>query len=77
MLGGPLGKLLVLVVVIAAIWYGVKYIARINQIREQQRRRAPRPGGRSLKAEDMSKCRACGAYVTADARNCGRADCPY
>lgn len=77
MLGGPLGKLLLLIVVIAAVWYGVKYIGRVNQIREEQRRRAPRPDGRSRQIDDMAKCRVCGAYVTADARNCGRADCPY
>jgi uncharacterized protein len=77
MLGGPLGKLLLLVFVIAAVWYGFKYISRVNQVREEQRRRAPGPTGPSRQIDDMSQCRVCGAYVTADARNCGRADCPY
>jgi hypothetical protein len=77
MFGGPLGKLLVIIAVIAAVWYGYKYVNRVNEIRETQRRRAPRPGTRALEAEDMTKCRVCGAYVTQHARNCGRADCPY
>ena len=77
MFGGPFGKLLVIAVVIAVVWYGYKYINRVNAIREELRRRAPKPGGRALEAEDMTKCRVCGAYVTAQARNCGRADCPY
>jgi uncharacterized protein len=77
MFGGPLGKLLILVAVIAAVWYGYKYVNRIGQIRAEQRRRTPAPGKGAREIEDMQKCRVCGAYVTARAGNCGRADCPY
>ena len=77
MFGGPLGKLLVLILVIAAVWYGYKYVNRINELRGELRRRAPRPKTRALEAEDMAKCRVCGAYVAADAGGCGKPDCPY
>jgi uncharacterized protein len=77
MFGGPLGKLLILIAVIAAVWYGYKYVNRVGRLRAEQRRRAPPPGRRALEAEDMQKCRVCGAYVTAQARSCGRGDCPY
>jgi hypothetical protein len=81
-LGGGFGKLIVLILVILAVWYGYKYVNRVNEIREALRRRAAGPargGGpnRVLKAEDMTKCRACGAYVAEGAASCGRPDCPF
>jgi len=77
MLSGPLGKLLVLIAVVAIVWYGWKYVNRLGQVSAEERRRAPRRKGASLPTEDMTKCRVCGAYVTAAATNCGRPDCPY
>jgi uncharacterized protein len=78
MFGGPLGKLLVLIAVIAAVWYGYKYVERINELRGKQGRRAPKQSKRpALQAEDMAKCRVCGTYVAPDAGGCGRPDCPY
>lgn len=78
MFGGPLGKLLVLIAVIAAVWYGYKYVERINELRGKQRRRAPKqPKARALEAEDMAKCRVCGTYVAANAGGCGKPGCPY
>jgi uncharacterized protein len=85
MLGFSLGKLIVLIVVILVVWYGYKYVARLEQIRQalHRARRAAeaqqRGGGTPrLKAEDMVKCRACGAYVAAEgAGRCGRGDCPW
>ena len=48
-----------------------------NQARDQRRGQARR-GATAIKAEDMTKCGACGVYVTATgASNCGRADCPW
>jgi hypothetical protein len=80
-LGGGFGKLIVLILVILAVWYGYKYVNRVNEIREALRRKAaPRPergGARRIKAEDMTKCRACGAYVAEGAASCGRPDCPF
>jgi hypothetical protein len=76
--GGGFGKLIVLILVILAVWYGYKYVNRVNEVREAMRRKAPRPGPtRSLKAEDMTKCRSCGAYVAEGAASCGRPDCPF
>lgn len=76
MFSGPIGKLLVLIAVIAAVWYGWKYVTRLNQIRAEERRRAPRSDKRAVGVEEMRKCRTCGAYVAADAGRCARADCP-
>jgi uncharacterized protein len=82
-------KLLVLVAVIAAVWFGFKYVSRLQYQREKtaeardrvERRRDGDPvdarKGRE-KAQDMVPCPACGAYVAPKStRNCGRPDCPY
>ncbi len=82
----PVGKLLLLIVFILVIWYGFKYVNRIEEIRQSFKRAARaaaarsqgRRGAPAIKAEDMVKCSACGVYVTASgASNCGRADCPW
>jgi hypothetical protein len=77
MLGGPLGKLLLLIAVVVAVWYGWKYVNRVNQVRAEQRRRAPRRTAQAIEAEDMSKCAVCGTYVTGRPGSCGRSDCPF
>lgn len=80
MFGLSLGKLLVLALLVVAVWYGWKYVGRVNAVREAIRRGAQpqrRPDPSSLKAEDMTKCRTCGAYVAGGAASCGRPDCPF
>jgi len=82
----PVGKLVLLIVFILVIWYGFKYVNRVEEIRQSLKRAAraaaarsqARRGAPAIKAEDMVKCNACGVYVTASgASNCGRADCPW
>jgi hypothetical protein len=82
----PIGKLFLLIVFILVIWYGFKYVNRVEEIRQTFKRAArdaaaraqARRGAPAIKAEDMVKCGACGVYVTAaGATNCGRADCPW
>ena len=82
-------KLLLLVAIVLAVWYGFKLIGRLSdqrkaerRLREQEAARAPdpvRPAARSAaRTEEMEPCPACGAYVASrKARNCGRPDCPY
>ncbi len=91
MFGFPsLQKLLVLAAVVAAVWYGFKWLSRLKEVRDAQDGRPPKkrrwPGAarRAAKeppqseAEDMTECPVCGTYVSArGASNCGRADCPY
>jgi hypothetical protein len=82
MFGLSLGKFLVLAILIAVVWYGFKYARQIDAMRRAleremaRRREAASPGARSLPAEDLVKCAACGAYVPAQAAACGRTDCP-
>jgi uncharacterized protein len=85
-------KLLVLAAVVAAVWFGFKYVSRLQYQRERQaeardrveRRRDQGAVGtgkgrdKEPAAQDMVQCEACKAYVAAGgARNCGRPDCPY
>ena len=89
MFGFSIQKLLVLVAVIAAVWYGFKLIGRLrDQRKADDRLRASSahrfwPGrGKSdppaSDAEEMVECPVCQAYVPVrGATGCGRSDCPY
>ena len=90
MLGISLGKLFLLALLVLVIWYGFKYVNRVEEIRQtfkraardaaarSQARTQARQGSTAIKAEDMVKCPACGVYVTkSGATNCGRPDCPW
>ena len=87
MFGFSLPKLLFTILVIAAVWYGFKMLARWQERRENadgaerapaRRRRRRRETAAAPEAEDMVACALCGTYVAAQgARSCGRADCPY
>tara|TARA_B100000676_G_scaffold214600_1_gene211047 strand:- start:889 stop:1116 length:228 start_codon:yes stop_codon:yes gene_type:complete len=71
------GKILVLAVIIAAVWYGFKFVGRLQAKRQEELKDARREGD-SKDAGDMVKCPQCAAFVVADgAANCGKSECPY
>jgi uncharacterized protein len=81
-------KLLLLAFILLVAWYGVRFVTRVGQMRQAMRRateqaamnaQARGQGARpAIAAEDLVKCRTCGAFVPAkSATSCGRADCPY
>ena len=67
-----LPKLVLLIVVAFAVWYGMRWWHR-GPTRIVRRRQAPSPQGA---IQDLVACRVCGAYVAADAGGCGKPDCP-
>ncbi|MGH6962164.1 MAG: hypothetical protein ACREE7_16915 [Dongiaceae bacterium] len=74
------GKILVLVLVVLAVWYGFRLIGQLDrQRKELARRNRDKPAARAgAGIEDMIKCGACGTYLPAHgAASCGKADCPY
>jgi TRAP-type C4-dicarboxylate transport system permease small subunit len=87
MLDMSLGKLAVLAILILIVWYGFKYAARIEAVRQSARAEALRRragagagtsggAGQGMRAtarpvEDLVKCQKCGAYVAAQ----GAANC--
>lgn len=82
MFGIPsLQKLLVLVAVISAIWFGFRLLGQIDR----QRRQAAPPRKKwwqtkrtePQQVEDMVKCKVCGAFTARAAKSCGKPGCPY
>lgn len=78
MFGFSLSKILVLAAIIAVVWFGFKWVARVNKLRQSAAKQKVGGGGSAENAEDMVKCPTCDAFVAPEsARNCGRNGCPY
>ena len=69
-------KLVLLMLVIAAVWIGYRWLNGRRRASCRGRRRTRRGRGRRIQAEDLVACGVCGAYVAASARGCGRPGCP-
>ena len=77
-----LPKLIVLIAIIMAIWYGFRLVGELDKARRQAERVAKQatPKGRDSTAnvEETVRCRVCGAYVPArQPTRCNRSDCPF
>ena len=73
-------KLLVLTAIVIVVWYGFRWVGRVEELRKQAARRedAGQPRRPVPASEDMVRCPSCGTYVAPRAaRSCGRSDCPY
>lgn len=76
-------KFLLTVAMVAAIWFGFKYLARLQEIKAKREAKAVRGNSSPAKADkadvqDLVQCRACGTWQPGgSARHCGRKDCPY
>ncbi len=90
MLGFSIQKLLVLAAIVAAVWYGFKFVGRLDRARKAEAKSRTGSSGKTAgsaarrqaepdpQAEDMVLCEVCEAYVPVRGKtNCGRADCPY
>ena len=90
MFGMSFGKLLLLAILILIVWYGFKYAARIEGVKQSLRAEALRrrqAGGGDVRGdrtpaarpvEDLVKCPRCGSFVASvGAANCGKAACPW
>jgi hypothetical protein len=72
MIGVP--KLLLIVLVIIAVWYAVRWVHRMRP--PEMPRRPAGPARPVVEGEDLVSCPVCGTYVAASARSCGRPTCP-
>jgi len=77
-----LPKLIVLIGIIVAVWYGFRFLGAVDRARRQAERVAKQaPGQRRTdvaNVEDTLKCRICGAYVPArQPTRCNCSDCPF
>lgn len=77
MLGFSLGKFIVLGLIIAAVWYGFKFVGRLNQ-GVGKKSADPKVDDAVSDAQNMEKCDQCATFVPVSvAENCGRDGCPY
>ena len=67
-------KLVLIILVVFAVWYALRWLNRAPPKAVRQRE-APSPRPQPA-VEDLTACPACGAYVAASARDCGKAGCP-
>ena len=86
MFGLSFAKLLVLVFVVAVVWFGIRWLN--DQTRPQDTVRKPTrgPAPASPKpstardappaTEELTKCPVCSTYVARNAPRCDRSDCP-
>ena len=76
MFGFSLSKLLVLGALIAAVWYGLRWVQRRQQLqRSAENDKMER--GADPSSEELVACTQCGVFVPAEGgRSCDRADCP-
>ncbi len=80
MFGFSLQKLVVLAAIIAAVWYGFKFVGRLDKARKAALKSARVESAAAPVAdvEEMERCAACGTFVPLrGAGACGRDDCPY
>ena len=91
MLGFSIQKLLFTIAVVVAVWYGFKWVSRMQVKRDAQAKAKLRrqdsgdassdlgaASGATDDVEEMVECAACGAFVAArEAKSCGLEDCPY
>lgn len=80
MFGFSLNKLLLTAVIILVIWYGFKWVGRLDRARKKKalKDKGAGPETRSAEAQSLVKCPVCGTYVPPSGpESCGRDDCPY
>jgi len=74
-------KLLVLIAIISAIWFGFRLLGQIERSRRDAERREKEQARMRPKAPrqvaDMVKCSVCGAFTAAGSKSCGKPGCPF
>jgi hypothetical protein len=76
MMFAGLPELFVILVVVFAAWHVVKAFNKARPPAPPPRRQPEAPQRAMIQAEDLVSCRACGTYIAASTRYCGRAGCP-
>ena len=79
MFGFSFTKLIVLAAIVVAVWYGFKFVGRLDKRRKEQLASLRKASTAEMKdVGDMVKCPKCDAYVPDQgAMNCGRRICTY
>ena len=75
-----INKLLLTAAIILVIWYGFKWVGRLDRARKKKalKGNGAMPDSPTAQAETLVKCPVCGTYVSPGGPEpCGREDCPY
>ncbi|MGH6929998.1 MAG: hypothetical protein ACREEV_16900 [Dongiaceae bacterium] len=76
-----LSKILILVAIISAVWFGFRLLSQLDRQRrdvarkEKERARGQRPPPRQV--DDMVKCDVCGTFIARGSTGCGKPTCPF
>ena len=76
MFGFSLPKIVVLVVIIALVWYGFKVFSRGRNL-ENPGKGDEVTDNKGEQPVDMEACTVCGDYVATGSPSCGTEDCPF
>ena len=69
-------KIIILAALVAAVWYGFKFVSRLEQQRKEKLAQEKRDAVDGV--SDTVKCPVCGTYIAAQsAGDCGETGCPY
>jgi TRAP-type C4-dicarboxylate transport system permease small subunit len=74
-------KLLALAAVIFLVWYGVRWLQRLNSTTQrlakaQREQVAKAEAAASVATQELVACPVCGTYVAPRGAGCDRSDCP-
>ncbi len=76
MRGFSLPKILVLIAILALVWYGFKLFGRGREA-EKSIKKGDISGGNEKQNVDLEECPICEAYVDTGASSCGKKGCPF
>lgn len=83
MFGFSLTKLVFTIIAIAIVWQGFKWLGRMNErpgrgsVSGKKENKATTSDKADAKVEELVKCKTCETFVAADAKSCGKDDCPF
>jgi len=79
MLGLSLPKILFTILVVVAVWYGFKWVNRLQDQRGRKKSVSPKHAkAQDTDYEDLTACKTCGDFGLAVGRPaCGRVGCPF
>jgi uncharacterized protein len=76
-----LSKILILVAIISAIWFGFRLLGQLDRQRRdvarKEKDRARARGSAPRQVDDMVKCEVCGTFIARGSGDCGQPNCPF
>ncbi len=69
-------KIIILAAIVAAVWYGFKFVSRLDQQRKQKVAQEKRDAVDGI--SDTVQCSVCRIYIATELTDdCGKPGCPY